>query len=298
MPKIWEAIFFFQKRAAQKQGMKTEKGGIELLQELREKKDKKILHIDFTQVEPDEFYIPTFQVAGDISFTLWSLQYYLRETRFDTSIFAALRQKLLTKHEERADSMALPLIQQRIVSNIRAVMGREDIVALDNGIYKLWFAREYHTYAPNTLLLDNTLATMGAGLPSAMAAKLLYPEKRVLAVCGDGGFMINSQELITCIKENIAVVILIVNDNSYGFIEWKQNNMKLPPFGMKLINPDFVKYAESYGALGLRVTSADDLKTKLTAAFQSGRPTIVECPIDYAENVRVFNEELKHLQVA
>ena len=261
------------------------------------KKNKKILHIDFTQVEPDEFYIPTFQVAGDISFTLWSLQYYLRDTRFDTSIFAALRQKLLTKHEEKSNSAAFPLIPQRIVSDIRAVMGREDIVALDNGIYKLWFARQYHTYAPNTLLLDNTLATMGAGLPSAMAAKLLYPAKRVLAVCGDGGFMINSQELITCVKENINVVVLIVNDNSYGFIEWKQNNMKLPPFGMKLANPDFVQYAESYGCLGLRVTSADDLKTKLTAAFASGRPTIIDCPIDYAENVRVFNEELHHLQV-
>jgi acetolactate synthase-1/2/3 large subunit len=128
-----------------------------------------------------------------------------------------------------------------------------------------------------------------------MTAKLLNPDKKVLAVCGDGGFMMNSQELITCVKENIPVVVLIVNDNAYGFIDWKQKNMGLPSFGMSLTNPDFVRYAESYGALGLRVTSADDLKDKLAEAFASGRPTLIDCPIDYSENIVVFNDELKGL---
>ncbi len=258
-------------------------------------KDKKILHIDFGPVKPDEFYLPVFQVVGDISHTLWALQEKLQGITFDTTPFAVLRELLVQKHAQKADSSAFPLIPQRIVADVRSSMGREDIVTLDNGIYKLWFARQYRTFAPNTLLLDNTLATMGAGLPSAMTAKLLNPDKKVLAVCGDGGFMMNSQELITCVKENIPVVVLIVNDNAYGFIDWKQKNMGLPSFGMNLANPDFVKYAESYGALGLRVTSADDLTVKLAEAFASGRPTVIDCPIDYSENITVFNEELKGL---
>ncbi len=255
-------------------------------------KDKRILHIDFTPAEPDEFYIPEFQVLGDISHTLWALQKELTGTRFDTEGFKKLREKLIEKHLEKSTDVSFPLLPQRIVADVRRVMAREDIVTLDNGIYKLWFARQYRTFAPNTLLLDNTLATMGAGLPSAMSAKLLNPDKRVLAICGDGGFMMNSQELITCIKEHIPVVVLIVNDNAYGFIDWKQKNMHLPAFGMQLQNPDFVKYAESYGALGLRVTSADDLIPKLEEAFASGRPTVVECPIEYSENINVFNNEL------
>lgn len=259
-------------------------------------KDKKILHIDFTPVEPDEYYLPAFQVIGDISYTLWALQEHLKNTVFETGLFKDLRTKLTQKYREKTDSPAYPLIPQRIVSDIRKTLGREDIVTLDNGIYKLWFARQYETYSPNTLLLDNTLATMGAGLPSAMAAKLLNPNKKVLAVAGDGGFMMNSQELATCVKENIPVVALILNDNAYGFIEWKQKNMKLPEFGTRLKNPDFVKYAESYGALGLKVESADDLMPKLKTAFASGRPAVVECPIDYGENAKVFGEELDRLE--
>lgn len=252
-------------------------------------KDKKILHLDFTHIEPDEFYIPHFQLVGDISYSLWALQkYFENKPNFDTEIFKNLRVELEKKYAEKITDERFPVIPQRIVNDIRQIMAREDIVTLDNGIYKLWFARQYKTYAPNTLLLDNTLATMGAGLPSAMAAKLLNPDKKVLAVCGDGGFMMNSQELITCVKENIPVVTLILNDNAYGFIEWKQKHMGLTEFAMKLQNPDFVKYAESYGALGLRVESAADLSVKLKQAFQSGRPTLIDCPIDYSENEILF----------
>lgn len=258
-------------------------------------KDKPILHIDFQKAEPDEYYIPAMQVVGDVSYTLWALQAPLAGASFETEYYKKLRERMEQKHAEKTESLAYPLIPQRIVQDVRSVMGREDIVTLDNGIYKLWFARQYRTFAPNTLLLDNTLATMGAGLPSAMMAKMLYPNKKVLAVCGDGGFMMNSQEMITAVKENIPVVVLILNDNAYGFIEWKQKNMNLPEFGMKLQNPDFVKYAESYGALGLRVESASDLVPKLNLAFGSGRPSIIECPIDYSENFSVLNEELEHL---
>ena len=260
-----------------------------------ENKDKTILHIDFQSAEPDEYYIPTFQVIGDISHTLWALRKELQGVKFEASYYRNLRKLLIEKYREHTDSPAFPMLPQRIVHDVRKVMDPEDIVTLDNGIYKLWFARQYQTYYPNTLLLDNTLATMGAGLPSAMTAKLLYPQRKVLAVCGDGGFMMNSQEMITAVRENIPVVILILNDNAYGFIEWKQKNMGLPKFGMELTNPDFVKYAESYGALGLRVESANDLILKLKEAFASGRPTIVECPIDYSQNQRVFDEELENI---
>ncbi len=258
------------------------------------KRDRNILHIDTTIAEPDEYYIPTAQVVGDISTSLTALSAQLRSSPA-TYDLSGLRAELLEKYKVNTDSTNYPLFPQRIVADIRTVMGREDVVTLDNGIYKLWFARHYQTFANNTLLLDNTLATMGAGLPSAMAIKLLYPDKKVLAVCGDGGFMMNSQEMITCVKEKIPVVVLILNDNAYGFIEWKQRNMNLPEFAMKLENPDFIKYAESYGALGLRVESADDLIPKLQAAFASGKPAIVECPIDYSENFRVFSEELGRL---
>lgn len=258
-------------------------------------KDKKILHLAGSPASSDEYYQPAVQVVGDLAPTLTALTTALAGVRFSLPDCAALREKLALKYQEKIAAAVYPLLPQRIVADIRSVMGRKDIVTLDNGIYKLWFARQYQTLAPNTLLLDNTLATMGAGLPSAMAAKLLYPHQRVLAVCGDGGFMMNSQELATGIKENIPVVVLVLNDNAYGFIEWKQRNMKLRDFGMKLYNPDFVKYAESYGALGLRVESAADLIPKLQTAFVSGRLTLIECPIDYSENYRVFNEELGRL---
>ncbi|MBI2443884.1 MAG: acetolactate synthase large subunit [Candidatus Magasanikbacteria bacterium] len=259
-------------------------------------KDKAILHLDFKPAEPDEFYLPAFQVVGDISYTLWALQAYLQNASWEIDYYQQLRHRLTEIYQKDSADPAYPLTPQRIVHDVRQVMGREDIVTLDNGIYKLWFARQYQTFAPNTLLLDNALATMGAGLPSALAAKLLYPQKKVLAVCGDGGFMMNSQEIITCVKENIPVVVLILNDNAYGFIEWKQKNAGLPDFGLRLQNPDFVKYAEAYGALGLKVTSANDLIPQLQQAFASDRPTIVECPIDYSQNFKVFDEELKNLQ--
>ena len=134
--------------------------------------------------------------------------------------------------------------------DVRQVMPSDGIVCLDNGMYKIWFARNYRTYVANTLLLDNALATMGAGLPSAMMAKLLYPDRRVMAVCGDGGFMMNSQELETAVRLRLDLVVLILDDSSYGMIRWKQAVDDFPDFGLTFGNPDFVKYAESYGARG------------------------------------------------
>jgi acetolactate synthase-1/2/3 large subunit len=179
------------------------------------------------------------------------------------------------------------------VHDVRAVMPPEGILALDNGMYKIWFARNYRTRVANTLLLDNALATMGAGLPSAIMAALLYPERRIMAVCGDGGFMMNSQELETAVRLKLNLVVLIIEDYAFGMIRWKQAVDHFPDFGMTFANPDFVKYAESYGARGTRVAAVTDLRPALEAAFAGGGVHVVVVPIDYSENKRVLVDELQ-----
>jgi acetolactate synthase-1/2/3 large subunit len=181
---------------------------------------------------------------------------------------------------------------QRVVRDVRAVMPEDGIVCLDNGMYKIWFARNYRTHVANTLLLDNALATMGAGLPSAIAAKLIHPHRRVMALCGDGGFMMNSQELETAVRLKLDLVVLIIEDSAYGMIRWKQAVDQFPDFGMTFGNPDFVRYAESYGAHGHRVSATEDLAPVLEGAFAAGGVHLVTVPIDYSENTRVFVDEL------
>ena len=187
------------------------------------------------------------------------------------------------------------LSRRQVVQNVRKVLGREDIITLDNGIYKLWFSRLYKTYAPNTVLLDNALATMGAGLPAGITAKLLHPERRVLAICGDGGFMMNCQELETAVRYGIPVVVLILNDNGFGFIKWKQKKMHFEDFGLDYGNPDFSLFAESFGAVGFRIREDDDLAEVLERAFALNKVAVIECPIDYSVNYETFSIELGNL---
>jgi acetolactate synthase-1/2/3 large subunit len=172
-------------------------------------------------------------------------------------------------------------------------MPEDGIVCLDNGMYKIWFARNYRTRIANTLLLDNALATMGAGLPSAMMAAMLYPNRRVLAVCGDGGFMMNSQEMETAVRLGLNLVVLILQDNAYGMIRWKQAVDSFADWGLTFGNPDFVKYAESYGAKGSRIDSEDGLVPALEKAFAAGSIHLIAVPIDYSENIRVLVDELR-----
>ena len=160
---------------------------------------------------------------------------------------------------------------QRLVHDVRDVMPPDGIVALDNGMYKIWFARNYRTRVANTLLLDNALATMGAGLPSAMMAALLYPERRVMAVCGDGGFMMNSQELETAVRLKLNLVVLIIEDHAFGMIRWKQAVDQFADFGMTFGNPDFVRYAEAYGAKATRVNAAGELAPALENGLRRRR---------------------------
>ncbi len=255
--------------------------------------DKEIMHIDFTPAKTEVFYNPSVELTGDISSSLAALLGELGDYHYDGTAMQKTRDDLTKRFfVEGADDDAFPVRPRRIVADCRKALGKEDIICMDNGIYKMWFSRHYPTYNIGTFLLDNTLATMGAGLPSAMGAKLVSPERRVLAVTGDGGFMMNSQELETAVRLNIPVVVLLVNDNAFGFIKWKQENYGFESYALDLGNPDFVAYAESYGAKGYRVESAADLLPTLEKAFNGNQPALVECPIDYSENVLVWNKEL------
>ncbi|MHC4606087.1 MAG: acetolactate synthase large subunit [Planctomycetota bacterium] len=263
-----------------------------------ERRDKKILHIDFLKAEPDQYYNPDLELIGDISHSLWAIHDGIGEVRYDNAHLPELRKAIDEKLSAEQCKECFPPKPQCVVRAVREVMGREDIVCLDNGIYKLWFARMYRTYADNTLLLDNALATMGAGLASAMTAKIVHPDRRALAVVGDGGFMMNSQDLETAVRLGQDLVVLVLRDDAYGFIRWKQQGEGFPEFGMTFGNPDFVRYAEAYGAKGLRMEKAGTLAKVLKEAFEQKGPVVVECPIDYSENEKLSGDlykELMHL---
>jgi acetolactate synthase-1/2/3 large subunit len=194
---------------------------------------------------------------------------------------------------EGADDDRFPVYPQRLVADVRESVEGKGIIALDNGVYKIWFARNYKARSPNTVLLDNALATMGAGLPSAIAAKIVHPDRSVTAICGDGGFLMNSQELETAIRLGLHLVVIILRDDAYGMIKWKQAHMQLDNFGLDFGNPDFVKYAESYGANGHRVTTAAELLPMLKKCHAEPGMHVVEVAVDYSENDRILNHELK-----
>jgi acetolactate synthase-1/2/3 large subunit len=254
---------------------------------------KKVIHVNYKSAQVDQVYFPQSEIVGDLVTSVNALKDKLAgEVKFDRSYFDKIKLAIDEHIEESADDARFPIIPQRFVADIRKVMGEKDIIALDNGMYKLWFARNYKAYQPNTVLLDNALATMGAGLPSAMMVAMLHPDRRVMAICGDGGFMMNSQEIETAIRLGLNLVITVLNDNSYGMIRWKQASVGFDDWGLEFNNPDFVKYAESYGATGHRVTSAEDIIATYEKAFSAGGVHLVELPVDYSENKKVLIDEL------
>ncbi|TCR68727.1 acetolactate synthase large subunit [Bosea sp. BK604] len=254
----------------------------------------KVIHVGYQSANVEQVYHPDAEVIGDIGATVVALADRLGGKLDPDVAMLDLRQKILARINDRAEEDRFPITPQRIVHDVRAVMPEDGIVCLDNGMYKIWFARNYRTHVANTLLLDNALATMGAGLPSAMMAAMLHPDRRVMAVCGDGGFMMNSQEMETAVRLGLNLVVLILNDSAYGMIRWKQAVDKFPDFGLTFGNPDFVRYAESYGAKGSRVTAVEELLPTLEAAFAGGGVHLVDVPIDYSENTRVLVEELQN----
>lgn len=255
---------------------------------------QQVIHVNFYSAKVDQIYFPQHEVIGDIANALWQMTEKIDEVpNWDTTAFLSARDRLNLYCEETGREESFPVKPQRVVAAVREAMPSDGVVCLDNGMYKIWFARQYRAHEPNTLLLDNALATMGAGLPSAIAAALVYPERRILAVCGDGGFMMNSQEMETAIRLKLNLTVLLLNDNGYGMIKWKQDGMQLPSFGLDLGNPDFVKYAEAYGATGVRLERSEDLSALITQSFAAPGVHVIEVPVDYAENDRVLNKELK-----
>jgi acetolactate synthase I/II/III large subunit len=257
-------------------------------------KGPKVIHIGYIPATVEEVFFPHAEVVGDVGPSLALLAGRLESRLKNASALLPLREQILAHLADRATENRFPLTPQRIVHDVRRVMPEDGVVCLDNGMYKIWFARNYRTRIANTLLLDNALATMGAGLASAMMAAMLYPSRRVLAVCGDGGFMMNSQELETAIRLSLNLVVLILQDNAYGMIRWKQAVDSFADWGLTFGNPDFVKYAEAYGAKGSRVDSADDLIPALETALAGGGVHLVAVPIDYSENIRVLVDELRN----
>ncbi|MHA2245126.1 MAG: acetolactate synthase large subunit [Candidatus Hodarchaeales archaeon] len=252
-----------------------------------------VIHVNFSSAQVDEVYFPQLEVIGDIANSIWQMKEKINpSTSWDFDYFQRIKEELENHISQCSDVPNFPLYPQRIVSDVRKVMPSDGIIVLDNGIYKIWFARNYKAHQPNTVLLDNALATMGAGLPSAITAKIVNPDKKVLAICGDGGFMMNSQELETAVRLNLDLTILILNDNAFGMIKWKQSAMGFLEFGLDFNNPDFCKYAESYGATGYKLKSTDDLQTKLTELLDSSGVNLLDVPVDYSENERVLIKEL------
>ncbi len=255
---------------------------------------QKVIHINFSSAVVDNVYFPQLEVVGDIANTIANLTDNIDKLAGDFSYFAKVKNHLDEHITDNADNNSFPMKPQKFVADVREAMPGDGVIALDNGVYKIWFARNYLAKEPNTILLDNALATMGAGLPSAMEVARLYPEKNVMAICGDGGFMMNSQELETAMRLNLNLVVLILNDSSYGMIRWKQYGMGFKDYGLEFNNPDFVQYAESYGAKGHRPATSEEFVPLIKKCFLEGGVHLIDLAVDYSENTKVLIDDLKN----
>ncbi|KAB2347417.1 acetolactate synthase large subunit [Actinomadura rudentiformis] len=254
------------------------------------KVDKKIIHIHQFPAEVDDHYPVEVGIQGDISRSLRALAESVHR-RFDVNgTGRKIRDLMAGELREGRSEDGYPLSPRRIVADIREAMGREDIVLADTGAVKMWMARMYPTYEPNTLLVSNGLSSMGFAVPGALAAKLAHPDRRVLAATGDGAFLMNSQELETAVRENIPITVLIWEDDAYGLIEWKMDLEMGRNSNIKFSNPDFVKYAESFGAKGYRVTAAADLLPTLQKALADDGVSVITVPVDYSHNLQLTDK--------
>ncbi|BDX08335.1 acetolactate synthase large subunit [Planctobacterium marinum] len=256
----------------------------------------KVIHVNFASAAVDPVYFPQLEVTGDIANSIWQIKEQIsRQDSWDFEFFHKVHDAYVQHRSESENDDRFPILPERFVRDVREAMPKNGIVTLDNGVYKIWFARNYPAAFPNTLLLDNALATMGAGLPSAMAAKMVHPDRPVITVCGDGGFMMNSQELETAVRLNLHIVVLILRDDAYGMIKWKQANMEFENFGLDYGNPDFVKYVESYGGKGWRVESAAELLPQLKQCLAEPAVHLIDVPVDYSLNDETLNKTIKEL---
>jgi acetolactate synthase-1/2/3 large subunit len=260
---------------------------------------QRIIHIDTQPAEVDADYRPEIELIGDIEGTLRRLLAAVlpdgvggrsaaqRHEARETLVHQDLRNAVLADlHAFDADE-GWPIKPQKAIVDLRRALGPQDILLSDVGAHKIWVARLYQAYEPNTVIISNGFAAMGIALPGAIAAKLVHPDRRVVALCGDGGFLMNSQELETAKRIGANITVVVWRDDGYGLIDWKQRTQFGRPFGVEFSNPDFVAYAESFGLAAFRPTSAADLYPTLMRALEHDGPTLVDVPIDYRENLRL-----------
>jgi acetolactate synthase-1/2/3 large subunit len=255
---------------------------------------QQVIHVNFSSAEVDPVYFPQLNVVGDIAFSVQQLAKLIKnKDHWDLSFFKTIKTEVDQHLSKYFLDTRFPMLPQRLVHVLRETLAEDAVLSLDNGVYKIWFARNYKCYSPNTMLLDNALATMGAGLSSAMMAKILYPDTQVVAVCGDGGFMMNSQELETAVRLKLNLVVIIVNDNAYGMVKWKQHAMGFDNFGLDYANPNFVTHAQSYGAHGYRIQNDEHFQHTLDTCLTSTGVHVIELPVDYSLNHEILNVMLK-----
>jgi len=248
--------------------------------------DIPIIHIDQTPAEVDSSYIPFAEIVGDISDSLYEILKRADRKGKPDPYATHLREEILADYEYHANDTGFPIKPQKLIYDLRQVMGPEDIAISDVGAHKMWMARHYHCDRPNTCLISNGFAAMGIAIPGAMAAKLVFPNRKVVAVTGDGGFMMNCQELETALRCKTPFVTIIFNDGGYGLIEWKQMNHFGESAFIQFTNPDFVKLADSMGLKGYRIESTADLIPTLKRALEDDVPAVIDCPVDYSENLK------------
>lgn len=254
------------------------------------KRDKKIIHIDRSPAEVDQHYILEAGVVGEIAASLEQIAVF-SEKSLDSKIHQ-LREHIVAEVSEHKDTLSFPVKPQKIIWDLRDVLNEQDIVISDVGAHKMWMARLYQAEASNTCIISNGFASMGIALPGAIAAKMAYPERKAVAVCGDAGFMMNNQEIDTALRLGLDIVILIFNDSKYGLIEWHQKRHFGRSTAIDFVNPDFVKFAESFGAKGYRVERTECLLPVLEEALNDGTVSVIDCPVDYSENMKL-TEKLK-----
>jgi acetolactate synthase-1/2/3 large subunit len=262
-------------------------------------RDKHIVHLDVLPAEVDQHYLLDVGVLGDLAQTLDALAEAAsprQRTPGEDASVRRLRDIIAAELDDHSDDMSFPMTPQKIVWDLRRALAATDIVISDVGAHKLWVARLYEAEAPNTCIISNGFASMGIALPGAIAAKLVHPERKAVAVCGDAGFMMNSQELETALRLGLDLVVLIWRDDKYGLIEWHQNRKFGRASNIAFTNPDFVKFSESFGARGYRVESAAELEPVLKAALSDGTVSVIDCPVDYSENMKL-TEKLGNLQL-
>jgi acetolactate synthase-1/2/3 large subunit len=253
--------------------------------------DKKIIHISRYAAEVDTHYPVAVGIESNLSMALDDLA---KGVSSIVALKAGNQKKIVnllrTELEEGAKDDSFPVKPQRIVSDTRKALGQSDVVLVDTGALKMWMARLYPTYKPNTCLISNGLSTMAFAVPGAIAVKLAYPERKVLAAAGDGGFLMLGSELETAIREDVPIVVLIWEDQAYGLIKWKMDLELGHHSSVDFHNPDFVKYAEAFGAKGYRISRADELFPTLKSALEDNAISVIVCPVDYSENMELTDK--------